>query len=278
MGLLQYQTLAQFIKKPFGLATQNIPYEWRNNSLKLIETDKIKLVQILEYQGSYFYNIEVPSESMDNVHYDVVIQFIPPSSDLTKKGHIRDYYVKFFSNSPGFVYKYAALYYAEGFLIDALMSKLGDNFIQAPTKTNPKMELAMDKSIYYAASLVIRNNFYFSFKDSFTAKRTTNIQKFLEGVLEFDTVMTNAEVEKFKKSTQTQLAKDKALAERQSKKRTKEKQEVLSAPGKINVVSPKGKITAKRTTAATQRAIYKIGARKDRIMANAKVRSTVKKK
>lgn len=277
MGL-RYQTLNQFMKNPFGLKPQEIPYAWRNNSLHLIETGKIRLMQILEYEGSYFYNIEVPSESNPNLHYDVVIQFIPPTSDLTKKGHIRDYYVKFFSNSPGFVYKYAALYYAEGFLIDSLMSKLGEDFIQAPTKTNPKMELAMDKSIYYAASLIIRNDFYFSFKDSFTAKRTKNVQKFLEGVLEFDGVMANIEVEKFKKSAKQQLAKDKSGANRQTEANRKQKRDTLTGPGKINVIGPKGKITSKNTTFATQRAMTKVASRKGRIMANAKVRSTFKKR
>ena len=278
MGQPEFQTLSQFMRNPFNLGPQNIPNDWKDNAIRWIRANKIRLMQILEYEDSYFYNIEVPSESKDNVHYDVVIQFIPRDNIGIHKGHIRDYYVKFFSNSPGFVYRYAALYYAEGFLIDSLMSKLGTGFLQAPEKTNPNMKLAMDKSIYFAAKLIEDNLFFNTYKDVYSSKRTKDVKKFLDGVLEFDTVMSNIEVEKFKQDTRKQLSKDKNTARRQAAKEADAKRRELNRPGKINVVEPGGKVTAKRTTFAAERAVKKVGARQKKITANAKRRTTFDKK
>lgn len=278
MGQPEFQTLSQFMKNPFNLGPQTIPEDWKNNAIKLIRANKIRLMQILEYEDSYFYNIEVPSESNDNVHYDVVIQFIPRDNIGVHKGHLREYYVKFFSNSPGFVYRYAALYYAEGFLIDSLMIKLGDEFLQPPSKTNPKMQLAMDKSIYYAAKLIEDNLFFNTYKDVYSSKRTKDIKKFLDGVLEFKTVMSSIEVEKFKKDTRDQLSKDKSRAKAQSAKEDETKRRELNKPGKINVIGPGGKVTAKRTTFANERAMKKVGIRQKKIVASAKTRTTFNKK
>ena len=278
MGQPEFQTLSQFMQNPFNLGPQNIPEDWKNNAMRLIRAGKIKLMQILEYEDSYFYNIEVPSESNDKVHYDVVIQFIPRDNIGVNKGHIRDYYVKFFSNSPGFVYKYAALYYAEGFLIDSLMIKLGDEFLQPPSKTNPKMQLAMDKSIYFAAKFIESNLFYNTYKDVFGIKRTKDIKKFLDGVLEFKTVMSSIEVEKFKSDTRKQLAKDKSKAKEQASRESKKKRNDLSKPDKINIIEPGGKVTAKRTTFASAQAVRKVASRQKKIFANAKTRSTFGKK
>ncbi len=277
MGQPRFQTLSQFMRNPFNLGPQIIPDEWKDNAIKLIRSNKIRLMQILEYEGSYFYNIEVPSESNDAVHYDVVIQFIPRDNIGIQKGHIRDYYVKFFSNSPGFVYRYAALYYAEGFLIDSLMVKLGTGFLQAPEKTNPHMKLAMDKSIYYAAKLIEDNLFFNTYKDVFGSKRTKDIKKFLDGVLEFDRVMSNIEVEKFKADTQKQLNKDKSKAREQAAKEKEEKRRQANRPGKINVIKPGGRVVAKQTTFATEKAVRKVASRQKKITANAKRRTTFDK-
>lgn len=211
----KFQTLSDFIADPFGRGSADIPPEWKKNAETYILQRKIRIMKILDYKDSFFYNIEVPSESKASVHYDVVIQFIPPNNEMKGKDNIRGYYVKFFSNSPSFVYKYAALYDAYGFLIEPLADKLGSNYMQIPEKTNPNLEMAYDKSIYFASLLILKNNYFNSFKDSFFVRHTTDLNAFVRGVLEFDTVMTQIETENMKKSVEKSLKKDLEKARKQ---------------------------------------------------------------
>lgn len=267
----QLQTLQEFLHMPFGLKEPKIPDDWKGKARNWYLTGKIKLQQILELNGSYFYNIEVPSESNPSLHYDVVIQFIPNASYASQRPNVRSYYVKFFSNSPSFVYKYAALYYQHGMLIDALMVKLGDKFMLPPEKTNPSMELGYDKSIYLACEFMVMNNFFVGFKDVFNFKRTKDVGKFLDGVLEFDTMMSRIDIENFKKSTEKQIEKDKksgAIPKPSPVYRPKE-----TRNGSPGVITPKAKVTAKKAI-DPMRPLKKLAAKKGKLHPKASTRST----
>lgn len=271
MAAPQFQTLREFIAEPFHNGSANVPTEWKNSAEKFTFQGKVRLMKILEYEGSFFYNIEVPSESNPSLHYDVVIQFIPPDNTTAKRDNIRNYYVKFFSNSPGFVYKYAALYYLHGFLIDNLASKLGTGFLKAPEKTNPDMKLGYDKSIYFASMLILRHNYFYSFKDTFFVKRTKNLNEFLKGVFEFDDVMTSIEVENLRKSTKKQLEKDKEAAKKQ---RQGAKDSNKSQTNRSGVVAKHGAVKSTFTGANPMK---KISQKRSKIMAKSSIKSTFNK-
>ena len=110
------QTLSQFMEAPFGVPNKlkNLKYEDRYQAYK--KANKIKIDASLELDGDYFIHLKVPSESSEKeLMYDVVVQFFDPDDNVKKALDLRGYYVQFFSNSPGFIYKYAALYKLQGY-------------------------------------------------------------------------------------------------------------------------------------------------------------------
>ena len=260
-----FQNLSDFIADPFGRGSADIPREWITNADRYILQKKIRMMKILTYQDCYYYNVEVPSESNPSVHYDVVIQFIPPNKEIAGKKNVPQYYVKFFSNSPSFVYKYAGLYSAYGFLIEPLADKLGEGIKQIPEKTNPTLEMSYDKSIFFAARLIMKNHYYLQVRDSLFIMHTTNLKAFVQDVLEFKTVMSNIETANLEKSVQKNIEKDKKRAESEysshrppdihRKNPTSKKHAVMST---VNSLPPKvnkrvAKIAAKKATRSTKK-------------------------
>ena len=69
-----------------------------------------------------------------------------------------NYHMKFFSNSPSFIYQYAALYNIHGYLIYILLEKLDKAYARKlPTKTNQHFEITYDVSIYMACKYLIEH-------------------------------------------------------------------------------------------------------------------------
>ena len=127
--MTKYQTLSEFLQSPFGSgADQNklIKYNAMYNS----NINKIVLNAYTKIEDSYYFHVKVPSESQKsgNVQYDVVIRFFTDNADALASSHLRNYYIQFFSNSPGFIYNYAVLYKNNGFLIDSLYTKLDPRY------------------------------------------------------------------------------------------------------------------------------------------------------
>ena len=58
--------------------------------------------------------------------YDVVLQFFIDDELKSRNIALNNYYVKFFSNSPGFVYKYAYLYHQNDMLVEVLADKISE--------------------------------------------------------------------------------------------------------------------------------------------------------
>ena len=149
---VKYQTIAEFLRSPFGTISRNDKLT-KYNSLYMSNTSKIILNAYTKIEESYYFHVKIPSESQKdgNVYYDVVIRFFTDKPDVQKSTNLRDYYIQFFSNSPGFIYNYAVLYKNKGYLIESLYTKLDPRYFdKLPVKTNSKLELSYDKSIYFA--------------------------------------------------------------------------------------------------------------------------------
>ena len=106
-----------------------------------------------ESDSSYWYHFLVPSGGRDNLAYDTVLHLTDPGSNTS---NIRNWKVKFFSNAPSFVFKYAYVYNKHDLLIPELKAKLGELALtQPPHKTNPREQLGFDKSIFFACHYIM---------------------------------------------------------------------------------------------------------------------------
>jgi len=99
--------------------------------------------------GNYYVYIKIPSESLDNFYYDVVVQLYTKGIQLEPAQSLKSYDVKFFSNDPAFTYAFirGRVY------IEDLKPKLlkRDPSMGALLKAaNPSSKLTHVKSLHYA--------------------------------------------------------------------------------------------------------------------------------
>ena len=183
------QTLEQFLDAPFyqrDTQQKHLKYESRYQGYK--RSNRIRIKAVVEVDHHYFIHFKVPSESAKDVRfdYDVVIQFTPPDDELAKSPSIRNYWVQFFSNSPGFVYKYASLYKIQGYLIETLQLKFAPGTLdKLPDKANSSYSLYFDSSIYYACRFMLDNKLTYFNKIALTFWKRSNFSQFVEGIKDF---------------------------------------------------------------------------------------------
>lgn len=149
----KHQTLTDFYASPFKrggqLVKQNNEYYETYRKYRML--NKLTVYGVCQIGESFYFHIKVPSESKSDkkYEYDVVVKFYTDDPKVASQTHLRNYYVKFFSNCPSFIYKYAYIYKQEGYLIEELYNKLDKDYINVPpSNTNPNLETAYDKSLF----------------------------------------------------------------------------------------------------------------------------------
>ena len=186
----KYQTISEFVFMPFGNYTSQSKLE-KYKALYLTNNSKIILNAYTKIEDSYYFHVKVPSESQKdgNVYYDVVIRFFTDKPAVKSSSHLRDYYIQFFSNSPGFIYNYAVLYKNNGFLIDFLYTKMDPRYFdKLPIKTNKNLELSYDKSIYFTCRFLNEKKFKVLNKVGITLGKKLPPDKFFKEIKDFQSI------------------------------------------------------------------------------------------
>lgn len=201
------QTLEGFLEAPFGKKEpkQN-DYEKKYQALK--SRKRIHMEACTEVDGTYLVHIKVGSDTNANTFYDVILHFFTDDNSVKKDVSFRRYYVKFFSNSPSFIYTYATLYKMNGIMVDALVDKLdavyGDKL---PEKSNPDLKVSFDKSIYAACRFMQDHKVSAYSKVGFLARRKKKIDKFFADVASFEDVKFKTELSKIGRTVEKEAAK-----------------------------------------------------------------------
>lgn len=256
----RYQTLDQFLYNPFGMHNDNTRKAKEYDLLYEKEKNNIKLVAYTNVEDSYFFHVKIPSKSQkaDNVYYDVIIRFFTDNPELKKSTHIRDYYIQFFSNSPGFIYNYAVLYKKYGYLIEFLYNKLDpDYFDKLPENKQNKMDLSFDKSIYFACRYLSEKRFRVLNKIGIGIGRKLNPDRFFKEIDDFKTVTLNAELRNLAKMSLKDLDNDLSKLNNEKRINDKHRKQSTRSTNDHHVE----KIVAKKST-STHRSIVRKSARK----------------
>lgn len=176
-----YQTLSDFLVHPFG-----VPYTDEGQKL---DGKYEKFKSMISVEGysildeSYYIHIKVPSESQPGKTYDVVVQFMPQTKTMEKDSNLDFYVIQFFSNSPSFIYRYAALYKLHGYMIDALQEKLDPDYADTlPDKTNTEMKLMYDKSIYFACKFLYENRLTYLSKSALRYTKKLSFRQLIDSI------------------------------------------------------------------------------------------------
>lgn len=190
----KYQTLNQFVLSPFydkSSMDKDTKYTTRYNAY--ISNKSIYLQAICEIEGSWYYHLKVPSEGNDGrISYDVIIRFFTDKTFIKFENHLKNYYIQFFSNSPGFIYKYAYVYNQRGYLIELLANKLNPEALtQPPDKSNADQSLSYDSTIYFACRFLSGQSLS---KNAGFGLKKVNPDKFFQGIADFNSVRIENEI------------------------------------------------------------------------------------
>ena len=212
---ISHQTLKDFIEAPFGVPnmSKNLKYEDRYQSYK--RNNKIKIESSIEFEKNFFIHLKVPSESQEKMFYDVVIQFFTTDDKIERQLTVENYYVQFFSNSPGFVYKYATLYKLQGYLIESLYGKFDSGTLEIlPDKANSSYELYYDSSIYYACRYLLDNKLTTLGKLTLKLFKTKSVESFFGDIQDTESMSLQRKINDVEKSLRKEIAKDNTLSDK----------------------------------------------------------------
>lgn len=263
-----YQTISEFLREPFGQSDDREKLS-KYNSMYVANQSKIVLAGYTQVDKSYYFHVKIPSESQkeENVYYDVVIRFFTDKKDAMNSSHLRDYYIQFFSNSPGFIYNYAYVYRMNGFLIEFLYKKLDpDYFDKLPEKRNSELKLSYDKSIYFACRFLSEKKFRVLNKFGVATGKKLSPDKFFKGIRDFQTVKLESELISIEKKSLKEL--DRALEAQNSIDKNNKRRELDEHRKNPTTSTTKnrsvriGKKVATKSTSKTIRSITRKTARK----------------
>lgn len=269
---ISHQTLREFLEAPFGNPNEmkHLKYEDRYQSFK--KSNKIRVEATMELEKNYFVHLKVPSESQKGlIYYDVVVQFFTPDPEVMKETNLNHYYVQFFSNSPGFIYKYAALYQLQGYLIETLVDKFKPGILQVlPDKANKDYELYFDSTIYYACRYIMDNRLRIMPKLNFKIFKTKRPQAFFADIQDSEDVEITRSVANIENKFRAEIRSDMQLSQRQQSKLSDKnplfKKEILdkkNRPKRSTFKDPtKSGITVKKASKQTSRSKTSITVKK----------------
>jgi hypothetical protein len=250
-------TLKEFLDNPMGKGSMAIPNRQMIKDDLSKRYDKLKKkkkfeINVYKAQDEYYFHILVPSESERDNTYDVVLYFTYDENNEYKYDNfLNRYFIKFFSNCPSFTYTFAYVFNQYGFLVEGLRGKYKDEVIdQGPIVRNPGEIVSFEKSIYFAClaiqeSFILRNKMYLNQmgKDLIDETFYKSIRNMDEIALE----IKKADNE-LKKKKETELHAEMKNKDSVVKKALSKGKEKLFGRKGINVITPKKKLTAGRST------------------------------
>lgn len=247
------QTIGDFLAKPFGKSEpkQN-DYE---ASYKKLASQKRVFMQACTKvdEKNFLVHIKVGSESRISEFYDVVILFYTHDSKIARQIRFTNYFVKFFSNSPSFIYKYAVLYKEKGMMIPQCAMKLDQQYAdKLPEKSNPNMIVSYDKSIYIACRFMLDHKVSAFNRFGVMARDKKDKEKFFSDIKNFEDVKFDAELDKLGKQLEKESAK--STDETDVKGKRPQKGKMIATATKAPAVKTVKKITGNSSTTAVKRA------------------------
>lgn len=163
-------TFQQYIDNPMG--KHNAVFSQRD-MYKQLYTEKFDKVFLreagkIEYtlyvdkkKDLYVAHIKVPSETVKRFYYDAVILFYTNDAAKRTSPSLQDYFVKFFSNDPAFVFTYLRVFLKNGLFIEDLKSKSSKLALKKdPKEKNPYEVPGYSKILYFAYLFMKTKNLF----------------------------------------------------------------------------------------------------------------------
>lgn len=153
-------TFRQYIDNPLG--KKNAVFSQRE-MFKALYTGKFDKVLMREAgkinytlyhdkkKDEYLCHIKIPSEVINKFYYDVVILFYTTNNALRTATSLEDYFVKFYSNDPAFVFTYLRVFLKNKMFVEDLREKSPKQALKEDPKIRNPYEIpGYVKSLYFA--------------------------------------------------------------------------------------------------------------------------------
>ena len=179
-------TFQQYIDNPMGKRNavfsqrevfKNI-YTEKFDKVFLREAGKINYTLYMDKKkDQYIIHIKVPSETVKDFYYDAVILFYTNDAAKRSSPSLQDYFVKFFSNDPAFVYTYLYVFLNNNLFIEDLKPKSSKLALKnKPKEKNPYGVPGYSKILYFAFLFMKSKNLfakhlYSTYGVNYTAKK-----------------------------------------------------------------------------------------------------------
>ena len=159
----------QQIVKPFnsGFSAVSIKYLLEDLQKRYLQNIKPELVcKAIKIKNDYFVYFQIPSESnseypSDKVHYDVILQLVPPNASWFESENLRDFDVRVYSNCPSFTFTFTYVYYKQGALINMPHGAYTRKALNTkPTTRNPLLLYGIEKSLWFAICYMDENHLF----------------------------------------------------------------------------------------------------------------------
>ena len=155
-------TYTQYINNPLGEKNSVITnrgiyqkmYRDKLDKILLREGGKVKY-NLYKDSEKYYIHFKIPSEVIEKFYYDTIIEFYTDDAMRERSPSLRDYYVKFYSNDPAFVYTFGHAFIKNNIFVSDLESKMTKEAITTVAKEkNPKNLVGYVKSLFFAYLLI----------------------------------------------------------------------------------------------------------------------------
>lgn len=163
-------TYQQYIDNPMG--KRNAVFSQRDmfrafytdkfDKVILREAGKIDFTLYLDKEkDKYAIHIKIPSETVKAFYYDAVILFYTNDVAARSSPSLQNYFVKFFSNDPAFVFTYLRVFLKNDLLLEDLKSKCSKLALtKDPNQTNPYQTPGYVKVLYFAYLFMKSRNLF----------------------------------------------------------------------------------------------------------------------
>lgn len=151
-------TFDQYISNPMGIKNSVFSnremyrelYTKKLDAILVREVGKIKY-ELFYSKDKYYIYLKIPSENIAKFYYDVVIEFYSNDSKVMNSRDLKNYYVRFYSNDPSFVYTFAhAMIKNKLFITDLLPLMSRQAIKKVAVEKNPTNQIGYVKSLYFA--------------------------------------------------------------------------------------------------------------------------------
>ena len=236
--------LQEFLKNPAGKGDSSLgraaiisTLDSKYNDLVKEKEIKCKIYRQLGSKSNYFIHLIIPSETERDNTYDVVFHLYKSKDNPSSK--VKDYDVKFFTNTPSFAYTFLYVFYENGLFEESLKNKFDKEFFKdAPVVRNQFKVVNYDKYLYFGAKYVVESHLL---SEGSLSLRSINYSEVLfnKTIRTFDQIMNEY------RKAENKLKKKKNEEKKSKKDINSDRRNVSN--GKVSIVQPKKPKTKKAT-------------------------------